>query len=129
MLRSRVLRRANRTKLQSATSRMPPPDPLGDALVALRNAVGDFLVGEAQRYELPVSLVRPDGSTQDGDERAAQCEAIDRTTGVLIDTITKGLVESAPPAVRLAILASQRGLKKKLDAEAESPAVANGESQ
>lgn len=111
----------NRKRL-SKLAKKAPEDPVLDALKGLQAALGDFLVGEAERHAHPCALVNPDGSNPDALARGGQCEAIDVATTALTDVLIKGLVDTAPPAIRQAILVSQRKLRRQL-----SP-TANGDT-
>lgn len=121
-----VLRHRARKQLADREREKRHVDPLAAPLMALRNALGDFLVGEARRHAQPSTIVRPDGGNDNLDERAAQCQAIEDATDAVHDAFIRGLINSASPAMRLAILRSQNGLKAKLEEHARAEAE-NGE--
>lgn len=143
-----VLSMRNRKRLSkhAATKpKKPPPSSLNAleaALLRLQKALGDFLVGEAERHALPVRLVAADGSNTDWRDRKEQTDAVDAATAALQDLLIKGILDSATPAMREAILASQRhgqglatvrspraGDSNELDGRDESQGVPHDDDQ
>ena len=104
----RTIRKHNLRQLPVAPPRPVDADPMNEALLALRDAWGDFVSSQAQRYAVPCSVVRPDGTTADQVERAEQIAAITKDHVTIDNLVVRHLLATAPPGIREAFLSAER---------------------
>lgn len=102
---------------------------VNEAVSALHSALGNFLQGEAYRHANPCRLVRPDGLNEHTIARAEECTKIEAATTHLQDVLIKQLVDSAPPGMRAAILASQKKIAEAQVVPEELPNALDGRDE
>lgn len=102
---------------------------VNEAVGALHTALGNFLQGEAYRHANPCRLVRPDGLSEHTIARAGECERIEAATTALQDVLIKQLVDSAPPGMREAILASQKTIAAAQVVPEDAPNALDGRDE